>query len=40
MTTGATLDSCARALCAAGAKSVIGLTVARSALKSPADFLP
>ena len=31
MTTGATLDSCARALRAAGAKSVIGLTVARAA---------
>ena len=31
MTTGATLDACARALRAAGAKSVIGLTVARAA---------
>jgi competence protein ComFC len=31
MTTGATLDACARALRKAGAKSVIGLTVARAA---------
>src|SRR5260221_7684489 len=31
MTTGATLDACARALRAAGAKSVTGLTVARAA---------
>lgn len=31
MTTGATLDACARALRDAGAKSVIGLTVARAA---------
>jgi competence protein ComFC len=31
MTTGATLDACARALREAGAKSVIGLTVARAA---------
>jgi predicted amidophosphoribosyltransferase len=30
MTTGATLDACARALRAAGAKSVVGLTVARA----------
>ena len=30
MTTGATLDACARALREAGAKSVIGLTVARA----------
>ena len=34
MTTGATLDACARALREAGAKSVIGLTVAR-ALRNP-----
>jgi competence protein ComFC len=31
MTTGATLDACARALREAGAKSVVGLTVARAA---------
>jgi competence protein ComFC len=31
MTTGATLDACARALRGAGAKSVIGLTIARAA---------
>jgi predicted amidophosphoribosyltransferase len=30
MTTGATLDACAGALLEAGAKSVIGLTVARA----------
>ena len=35
MTTGATLDACARVLRQAGAKSVIGLTVAR-ALRHPA----
>jgi ComF family protein len=35
MTTGATLDACARALRDAGAKSVIGLTVAR-AVRHPA----
>jgi predicted amidophosphoribosyltransferase len=29
MTTGATLDACAGALLQAGAKSVVGLTVAR-----------
>jgi competence protein ComFC len=34
MTTGATLDACARALLEAGAKSVIGLTVAR-AVRNP-----
>ena len=34
LTTGATLDACARALREAGAKSVIGLTVAR-ALRNP-----
>jgi predicted amidophosphoribosyltransferase len=31
MTTGATLDACARALLASGAKSVLALTVARAA---------
>jgi ComF family protein len=31
LTTGATLDACARALRSAGAKSVVGLTVARAA---------
>jgi ComF family protein len=40
LTTGATLDSCAKTLRAAGAQSVIGLTVARSVLQSPADSLP
>ena len=30
MTTGATLDACSKALCDAGAKSVLGLTVARA----------
>jgi ComF family protein len=34
LTTGATLDACARVLCEAGAKSVIGLTVAR-AIRNP-----
>jgi len=34
LTTGATLDACARALRDAGAKSVIGLTVAR-AIRNP-----
>jgi ComF family protein len=34
LTTGATLDACARALCEAGAKSVVGLTVAR-AVRNP-----
>jgi ComF family protein len=34
LTTGATLDACARALREAGAKSVIGLTVAR-AMRNP-----
>ena len=32
MTTGATLDACARALLESGAKSVLGLTVARAAI--------
>jgi len=36
MTTGATLDACARALLESGAKSVIGLTVARAARNPPA----
>lgn len=36
MTTGATLDACARALREAGAKSVLGLTIARAAY--PASF--
>jgi ComF family protein len=34
MTTGATLDACAKALRAAGAKSVLGLTVARASRSS------
>jgi len=37
LTTGATLDACARALREAGAKSVIGLTVARAARNLLAD---
>jgi predicted amidophosphoribosyltransferase len=37
LTTGATLDACARALLQAGAKSVIGLTVAR-AIRNPITF--
>jgi ComF family protein len=36
LTTGATLDACGRALLQAGAKSVIGLTIAR-AVKHPAN---
>lgn len=35
MTTGATLDACARALRLAGAKSVVGLTVARAVQNLP-----
>jgi competence protein ComFC len=38
MTTGATLDACARALLDCGAKSVLGLTVARAARNS--QFAP
>ena len=34
MTTGATLDSCAKTLREAGAKSVVGLTVARARLRN------
>jgi len=43
MTTGATLDACARVLRAAGAKSVLGLTVARAArhpLAGPGESKP
>jgi predicted amidophosphoribosyltransferase len=39
MTSGATLDSCAKTLRAAGARSVIGLTVARAVLKNAAEHL-
>lgn len=39
MTTGATLDSCAQTLRDAGAKSVVGLTVARARLRNSADYL-
>ena len=39
MTTGATLDSCAKTLRDAGAKSVTGLTVARARLRNAADHL-
>jgi predicted amidophosphoribosyltransferase len=39
MTSGATLDSCAKTLREAGATSVIGLTVARAVLKNAAERL-
>jgi competence protein ComFC len=39
MTSGVTLDSCAKALCEAGARSVIGLTVARAVLKNATERL-
>lgn len=39
MTSGVTLDSCAKALREAGARSVIGLTVARSVLKNATERL-
>jgi predicted amidophosphoribosyltransferase len=39
LTTGATLDSCAQTLRDAGAKSVVGLTVARARLRNTADYL-
>ena len=39
MTSGATLDSCAKTLREAGARSVIGLTVARAVLKNAAEHL-
>jgi predicted amidophosphoribosyltransferase len=39
MTSGATLDSCAKALREAGVRSVIGLTVARAILSNAADQL-
>jgi len=37
MTTGATLDACALALREAGAKSVVGLTIARAG-RLPSSF--
>jgi competence protein ComFC len=40
LTTGATLDSCARTLRDAGAKSVVGLTVARARFGKAAEILP
>jgi competence protein ComFC len=40
LTTGATLDSCAKTLRDAGAKSVVGLTPARARLGKAADQLP
>jgi len=39
MTSGATLDSCAKTLREAGARSVIGLTVARAVLKNATEQL-
>ena len=39
MTTGATLDSCAKTLRDAGARSVVGVTVARARLRNPAAHL-
>lgn len=39
MTTGATLDSCAKTLRDAGAKSVVGLTVARARLRNATEHL-
>nr|MDP9146333.1 hypothetical protein [Acidobacteriota bacterium] len=39
MTTGATLDSCAKALREAGAKAVAGLTVARAVSGNSAEHL-
>jgi competence protein ComFC len=39
MTSGATLDSCAKTLREAGARSVIGLTVARAVLKNAVEHL-
>jgi ComF family protein len=39
MTSGVTLDSCAKTLREAGARSVIGLTVARAVLKNAAERL-
>lgn len=39
MTSGATLDSCAKTLREAGARSVIGLTVARAVLKNISERL-
>jgi ComF family protein len=40
MTTGATLDSCAKTLRDAGARSVVGVTVARARLRNSAGRLP
>jgi len=38
MTTGATLDACSRALCEAGAKSVLGVTIARAGRPLSSSF--